>query len=75
VGVVTRCTILIMNGRGFIYESSLLANSIDIAACSIGFCLFLPVYQIKCGLKGKKKWGGHGCPGRCASTPLEWFKI
>jgi hypothetical protein len=34
---------------------SALANSIDIAACSTGFSLFLPVYHwSKCGLEGKK---------------------
>jgi hypothetical protein len=35
--------------------SSALANSIDIAACSTGLSLFLPVYHwSKCGLEGKK---------------------
>jgi hypothetical protein len=34
---------------------SALASSIDIAACSTDFCLFLPVYHwSKCGLEDKK---------------------
>jgi hypothetical protein len=42
---------------------SKLANSIDIAACSIGLSLFLPVYHwSKCGLEGKKKVGQPWLP-------------
>jgi hypothetical protein len=50
---------------------SALANSIDIAACSTGLSLFLPVYHwSKCGIEGKKSGAAMAAPGAALPTPL-----
>jgi hypothetical protein len=56
-----------INGCAFTYQVRSQTRSTSLSA-STGNSWFLPVYHwSKCGLEGKKKWGGHGLPGRCAS--------